>query len=442
MRRPLTPTSVLVLLVTAGCAQRVPPPVVTPSSGITALDARRASHPRDPEVLTEVGVEFYQAGEYARARDVLAAVLALEPKAFRAAVYLGLADEGLGDYDGALSAYQRALGMKPSKEQRGEVNDRLIALTHARLAAEARRAVAEERAIAGTPAPPNTIAVLPWSYLGTDPDLRPLETGLAHLVVTDLAKVGRFTLLERERVQALTQEIGLSSAGRTQPETAARSGRLLRAAQVVQGAFRETGPGAIRLDANVVSTSTAKIDASGSAANRLTELFAMEKSVVFELLGRLSVTLSPAEHRAIEERPTADLQAFLAFSRGLEAEDRGDYGAATLFFQQAATRDPAFRAARDRAASSARIGSSGRMTAARLAALIERSGSDRRRAGTRAAELRASLQGIAPSVASRLARGQPRLGAGIRSRLAEAFRQDDPGKLGAIRQILNSIPRP
>ena len=67
MRRPLTPTSVLVLLVTAGCAQRVPPPVVTPSSGITALDARRASHPRDPEVLTEVGVEFYQAGEYARA---------------------------------------------------------------------------------------------------------------------------------------------------------------------------------------------------------------------------------------------------------------------------------------------------------------------------------------------------------------------------------------
>ncbi len=445
--RLVNPTGAFVMLVTAGCAQRVQSPaVVTPSGGIAALEARQARHPRDPEVLTDVGVGFYQAGEYARARDVLAAVLALEPDGFRAAVHLGLANEGLGDYAAALAAYHRAEGMKVSSQQRRQVEERLIALTRARLAAEARRAVAEERAIAATPAIPNSIAVLPWSYMGTDPALKPLETGLAHLVVSDLSKVGRFTLLERERVRALAEELGLGAEARIQPETAARSGRLLRAAQVVQGAIRETGPSAIRLDANVVSASTAKVDATGSAANRLSELFAMEKSLVFDLLGRLGVTLSPAEQRSIAERPTADLQAFLAFSRGLEAEDRGDYSAATRFFQQAATSDPGFRPARDRATSSARTAAASRMTPARLAALIERStagpGADRGNGGTRAAQLRAGLQGIAPSLASRLARGQPRQAAAIRSRLAEALRQDDPGRLGAIGQIIIKIPRP
>ena len=445
--RLVNPTGVLVMLAAAGCAQRArAPATVTPTGAIAALEARQARHPRDSEVLTDVGVGFYQAGQYARARDVLAAVLALEPDAFRAAVHLGLANEGLGDYDAALAAYRRAEGMKVSKQQRRQVEERLIALTRARLAALARRAVAEEQAIAAQPAVPNTIAVLPWSYLGTDPDLKPLETGLAFLLVGDLSKVGRFTLLERERVQALAEELGLGAAGRTQPETAARSGRLLRAAQVVQGAIRETSPGAIRLDANVVSARTAGIDATGSATNRLSELFAMEKSLVFDLLDRLGVTLSPAEQRAIAERPTADLQAFLAFSRGLEAEDRGDFSAATRFFQQAATRDPGFRAARDGAASSARIAAASRMTPARLAALIERfaggPGGDRSNGGTRAAQLRAGVQGIAPSLASRLGRGQGRQTGSIRSRLAEALRQDDPGKLNGIGQILITIPRP
>jgi hypothetical protein len=86
------------------------------------------------------------------------------------------------------------------------------------------------------------------------------------------------------------------------------------------------------------------------------------------------------------------------------------------------------------------------MTPARLAALIERfaggPGGDRGNGGTRAAQLRAGVQGIAPSLASRLGRGQGRQPGSIRSRLAEALRQDDPGKLNGIGQILITIPRP
>jgi hypothetical protein len=81
-------------------------------------------------------------------------------------------------------------------------------------------------------------------------------------------------------------------------------------------------------------------------------LFDLEKSVVFQLLAKMGVLLTPAESIAISERPTRDLQAFLLYSRGLESQDRGDFGAASVSFRAAARRDPSFQAAAQQAQSS------------------------------------------------------------------------------------------
>ncbi|MGH7536872.1 MAG: hypothetical protein ACREMG_15015, partial [Gemmatimonadales bacterium] len=59
----------------------------------------------------------------------------------------------------------------------------------------------------------------------------------------------------------------------------------------------------------------------------------------------------PAERTAISERPTRDIQAFLLYSRGLEAQDRGDFAGAAQAFQAAVQRDPSFSAAGQAAAS-------------------------------------------------------------------------------------------
>jgi hypothetical protein len=102
-----------------------------------------------------------------------------------------------------------------------------------------------------------------------------------------------------------------------------------------------------------VRASDAQISATGSGADRLQALFDIEKAVVFQLLDRMGIALTPGERQAISERPTRDLQAFLLFSRGLEAQDRGDFGAATQAFQAAAQRDPSFQQAAQQAAVSA-----------------------------------------------------------------------------------------
>ena len=436
MRRT-TVILVSLLLGASGCATRGRPPEVTPAD-LAELDARRERHRHEPDELAAIGMAFYQAGAFQRSRDVLLAALALDPQSFAAAVQLGLTYEAMDQFDEALAAYQRAQAMKVSRAARRDVEQRLTALARVRLAAEARRAVAAEQSLSAAPPSPNTIAVLPWSYLGSDPQLKPLERGMAHLVVTDLAKVSRLTLLERERVQALNDELALTAEGRVEPATAARSGRLLRAAEVVQGSIRETGPQAIRLEANVVSATTAEVRASGSATDRLNQLFAMEKAIVLDLLGRLGIALSPAEQRAIAERPTADLQAFLAFSRGLEAEDRGSFGDAARLFQQAAIQDPGFRAALDRARLYNRIGAASRMTPMRLAQIVRAGPAGA--AGLRGGQLAAAVQGIAPTLAGRL--GRPGKIALIKARLAEALRQDDAARLGTIGQIVVTIPRP
>ncbi|NOT06712.1 MAG: hypothetical protein HOP28_00760 [Gemmatimonadales bacterium] len=424
------------LLALAACAPARPAPGVTPEQ-LALLDARRAARPNDAGSLTDVGIAFYRAGEFSRAKDALTAALALTPS-FRAAVHLGLAYEGLGDREAALDAYRLSTAMRATAAERRPVETRLIALTRERLALEARRAVAEEARLSALPPAPNTIAVLPWVYLGGNPELKPLERGLAHLVMSDLARVSRLTLVERERVQAIEEELALAGGSRTEPGTAARSGRLLRAAAVVQGVIRESPDGALRLDANVVDAITTSVRATESVSDRLERLFAMEKAVVLGLLSELQITLSPAERRAITERPTADLQAFLSFSRGLEALDRGDVAGAGVLFQEAVRRDPSFAPAREKAAATVASGAAAKMTPARLAAMAGRSPTS-----ARAAQLSAALHTIAPSLASRLARaGLATRAPSVRSRIAEALRQDDASRVGAVSQATGTIPRP
>jgi hypothetical protein len=80
----------------------------------------------------------------------------------------------------------------------------------------------------------------------------------------------------------------------------------------------------------------------------LASIFDAEKSLAYRLFEELGVTLTPAERAAVEQRPTANLTAFLAYSRGVRDEAFGQYAAAAANFRAAVTADPSFGAARTR----------------------------------------------------------------------------------------------
>ncbi|HZI22159.1 MAG TPA: CsgG/HfaB family protein, partial [Gemmatimonadales bacterium] len=262
--------------------------------------------------------------------------------------YLGLSYEGLSQFDSARAVYTDLLTSRIPGRLRRFVSGRLALLAREELRFAALQAIARESSLVRTPPDPNTVAVMPFRYSGTDTTYRPLERGLAAIVVTDLGRVSRLRLVERARVQALLDELKLAESGRVDPATGARSGRLVGAGEVVEGQFT-TGPDQVRIDATVVRAADAGVAAAGSNTDRLRALFDVEKAVVFQLLDKLGITLTPAERVAISERPTRDLEAFLLYSRGLEAEDRGDFTTATEDYQRAARIDPAFRAAAQQA---------------------------------------------------------------------------------------------
>jgi len=291
---------------------------------------------------------YYAANRFSDARAALAVVFQARPSD-EARAYLGLTYEGLNQFDSARTVYTELLAAKRGGSVTRLLSGRLVLLTRHELQYQARQAIAREATLAATPPDPNTVAVMPFRYTGSDTTLRPLERGLAAIVVTDLSRVRRLRLVERERLQVLLDELQLAASGRVDPASGARSGRLIGAGQVVQGQFAEVPNANFRIDAAVVRATDAQVAATGSGADQLRALFDIEKQVVLQLLDRMGITLTPAEQAAISERPTRDIQAFLLYSRGLEAQDRGDFRGASQSFQAAAQRDPSFSAAQQQA---------------------------------------------------------------------------------------------
>ncbi len=316
---------------------------ITPQS-IPSLEAERSQRPNDPMTLTRLGVAYFKANRYEEARTALDTAAARDPSNGIAAIYLGMTTEALGDFPAARTAYERYVTVARSRELRNTARQRLALIGRRELEFQARQSLASEATLLQTPPTPNTVAVMPFSYTGTNPQIQPLGRGLAQLVITDLAKSRQVVVLERERMQSMLDEMRLSEQNRVEQQTAVRSGRLLRAERVVQGTIAERGD-QLRVDAAVVDVSSAGVAATGNASDQLSRIFDLEKALVFSIFENLGIQLSDAERASINQRPTQNIQAFLAYSRGLEAEDMGDFQAAREAYTQASGLDPSFVAA-------------------------------------------------------------------------------------------------
>ncbi|MGH7717481.1 MAG: CsgG/HfaB family protein [Gemmatimonadaceae bacterium] len=328
------------------------------SAAPLAAQPRVAARTESATASRDRGIAHYRAGRYAQARFALDSAHRLTPRDARTALYRGLAAEQLGDIATARAAYGHYVSTSRLSPLRSRLAGRLAVLERRELAATAKAAVAQEASLAAQPGSPRTVAVLPFRFSGTDSSLRPLERGLAQLVITDLGRSRKLTVLERERVQALLAEISLSQGGRVDDATALRTGRLLRARRLVQGGISQLGRGVMRIDASVVDVATSQPGRGVAGDDRLEHLFLLEKRIVFQLFEALGVSLSAQERALVEQRPTRSIAAFVAWSAGLMAMDDGQIDDAARHFDEAVRLDPDFSdaAARSSEATAAAAG--------------------------------------------------------------------------------------
>jgi tetratricopeptide (TPR) repeat protein len=312
---------------------------------IPKLEAERAANPSNVAALRALGVAYHKAGRFEDARTVLDQARRLDPKDGVSALYAGLSAEALGDLTAARTAYNSYLEVGRTRRVKNQIRARLAALSRAEIVAAAKLAVANEAQLAGTPGSPRTIAVPPLRYDGPDPSLAPLGRGLAELIITDLGRSSELTVVERDRMQAIADEIELGRSDRVDGATAVRAGRLIQAGRLIGGSLQQQGGGQLSMLASVVDVPTGEVGQPAQVTNSLDALFAMQKELVFGIFDLLGVRLTPAERQLVEQRATNNLQAFLAYSRGLLASDDGRFQDAARFFETARSLDPGFGAA-------------------------------------------------------------------------------------------------
>ena len=129
--------------------------------------------------------------------------------------------------------------------------------------------------------------------------------------------------------------------------SAPRMGKLLGAARVVQGTLTGLENKALRIDAALANIKTVQRSEAARVSGSLLDFYQLEKNLAFDVIDAMGITLSSEEKAAIQKIPTKNLLAFMAFCRGLDQMDQGNWESAQQEFSAALKQDPGFQLAKN-----------------------------------------------------------------------------------------------
>jgi len=236
---------------------------------VSRLEQEHAGDPQSEPIQRSLGIAYFKANRLPDARTALEKAQSMDRNDGVVALYLGMTAEQQNDLPAAESAYRSYLAVGKTRRVKNQIRDRLEALRLKAIQAQAKAALANEAgAVAG---PPTTVAVMPFQFTGTDTTLKPIERGFAELVTTDLSRVSRLTVLERERLQGLLDEIALQQSQGVAAGTGVRAGKILRVGRMVGGSIQQDG---FQLRTNAIVTDVATSAIGPTAQDSTPDAFA------------------------------------------------------------------------------------------------------------------------------------------------------------------------
>ena len=314
------------------------------AAAVASFYSEIETDPASGRAWRELGVSFYEQNELPRAEEALKQAAAIKPDA-RTHLYLGLVYEKQGDSERALRAYRVALGLDPGGETRDLLESRAQLLMHEQVMREAQTALATEQDLAVADIPANTVAVVAFDGSELPDELTPLAKGMAEFTAQDLGKIASLRLVDRLKINAIQQELNLSQSQMTDPATAPRLGRLVGGQRIVTGTLMGLGDESFRVTGAVVNSTDNSILTPEHTDGTVAEFFRVQKQFVFDIIASMDITLTPEERTAIEEVPTENFLALMAYCRGLEFRDHNQMAAANTEFQGAVAMDKGFNQA-------------------------------------------------------------------------------------------------
>ncbi len=316
------------------------------SQAIELLTTAENEKPNDATIKRELGIAYYKNKQLDDAEKKLNEAKSLNSKDAKTVFYLGLILEKKGQLAEAIDEYKSYKNLGRSHGFNKKISARIKQLTNEKVAAEISQAIAREQSLDVSAIPENTVAVLYFENLTNSPELEPLRKGLAQMLITDLSKVKQLTVVERLKLQRLLEELKLGTTGLVDAATAPRVGKLIGASKLVKGGFTDLEGEKLRIDATLAETATSNLSNLEEISGDLTSVFQLEKKLAFSVIDDFGITLSQEEREEIQKIPTESLLAFMAYSKGLDYEDRGMFTEAKQQFQKAVDLDPHFSQAK------------------------------------------------------------------------------------------------
>jgi len=193
----------------------------------------------------------------------------------------------------------------------------------------------------GEPARPianaNSIAVLPFSNLSSDPEQDYFSDGLTEDIITQLSKIRAYKVISRTSVMQY----------KNSSESVKNIGKDLGVALVLEGSVQRQGDH-VRITAQLINATTDEHIWAESYDRPVIDIFSIQREVALAIAAVLNTTLSKKETRELDYIPTSDLQAYEYYLRGkllTEKRNKTDLLMAREHFQQAVARDKTFAAA-------------------------------------------------------------------------------------------------
>ncbi len=180
-----------------------------------------------------------------------------------------------------------------------------------------------------------SIAVLPFDNLSTDPDNEFFTDGIHDDIITQLCKIADLKVTSRTSVM----------------EYKDRSGNLRAIAEeldvtnILEGTVRRAN-GRVRITTQLIDATTDQHLWAEVYDRDLDDVFALQSDVAQKVATALKATLTSSERGRIDERPTANLEAYDYFLRGREFLRRSyqeqDMRIAVEMFENATRLDSSF----------------------------------------------------------------------------------------------------
>lgn len=203
-------------------------------------------------------------------------------------------------------------------------------------------------------------------------ELDALRFGIVDLLTGAMAANPRLRVVERERVQAILAEQGLSKSDNIDKATAVRLGKLLGAHHIITGGFITDTKGNMRLTSRSVNAETGAIEYAQDVRGKSDDVLTLIDQAAEKLNSGLKlppmprVSMAPtesqqpattmpassekAEEKEMKKDAKLDLKTAVLYSRAISQMDSGNRAQAQQSFQAVLTQFPNFAPAKEKLA--------------------------------------------------------------------------------------------